>query len=466
MTRLERQLKEGESQALEFVESAKSIERLASHVAALLNSGGGKVIVGVNEEGVPLEQFTLSQSTERLEREMRRRITPSALFSVSSEPAFESKVLVIDVPGGREVPFVVDGKVYLRKGSQTSAATGEELHQLFQSKEPEVERWERRKSPVLTFDELDEKELKKTLQTAQQSQGRFAFDRAEDEEALLQHLGMLSQGQLTNAADVCLGAHPAMRHAQVRLQLYAFQSDRRGDYLDEADISAPVVKAVEAASKFIKRNTPLAAEFLPDRMERRNVAAYPEFAIREGLVNALAHRDYSHFSSSASVLVFPDRLEIWNSGSLPDGWRADRLRHEHPSIPNNPDVAQFLYLRKFMERVGRGTMKMIQACREAGMPAPRWRADSDGVTLTLFSNASQSSPAAQLNERQEKLLAALGEGEVIRIGDYAEGFAQEVSQRQARRDLKELEAADLLRLEGKGRASHYLRTQRPWPSKS
>lgn len=200
--------------------------------------------------------------------------------------------------------------------------------------------------------------------------------------------------------------------------------------------------------------------FLPESVERKNIAPYPAFAVREGLVNALAHRDYSHFSSGVSLLVYPDRVEIWNSGKLPDGWNAAKLRGNHPSVPRNPDIAHFFFIRNLMERIGRGTQRMISACREAKLPAPTWKVDEDGITLTLYNLASKESPIAQLNKRQAGLMESLKTGDKIRLRDYVEQFGSDISERSAQRDLNELREADLLRLEGRGRGARYVRTER------
>jgi len=160
--------------------------------------------------------------------------------------------------------------------------------------------------------------------------------------------------------------------------------------------------------------------------------------------------------------VYPDRLEIWNSGQLPDGWKASKLRHDHPSIPRNPDTANVLCIRNLMERIGRGTQRMIEDCRQAGLPAPTWKVDKDGITLTLYSLTSQEAPVSQLGDRQRGLLASMDPGDTIRLREYVERFASEVTERQAQRDLNELRDADLLRLEGKGRNAHYVRTKRRW----
>ena len=86
---------------------------------------------------------------------------------------------------------------------------------------------------------------------------------------------------------------------------------------------------------------------------------YPESAVREALINALGHRDYSSPSGGVSIHSFPRRLEIWNSGSLPDGVTAESLAKGHISVLRNPDIAHVLYLRGLMEKAGRGSVLMI-----------------------------------------------------------------------------------------------------------
>lgn len=108
-------------------------------------------------------------------------------------------------------------------------------------------------------------------------------------------------------------------------------------------------------------------------------------AIREGIVNAFAHRDYSSFSGGIKVEISPVRLQIWNSGSLPDGVDADKLQQGHISVLRNPDIAHALYLQGYMEKLGRGSVLIRQACEDNGLAPPVWYSEgSSGVTLTFF----------------------------------------------------------------------------------
>ena len=158
--------------------------------------------------------------------------------------------------------------------------------------------------------------------------------------------------------------------------------------------------------------------------------------------------------------VYRDRIEIWNSGSLPEGLTPSDLRRDHDSILVNPDIVQIFYLRKWMERLGRGTEFIVRASKRLGAPPPQWRDQASGVTLTIHSAHAQRPGRATPNSRQAALLSALGIGEAISVRDYVAQFGMGITDRQGRRDLDDLvRSADLI-VEGAGPATVYRRKNR------
>ena len=147
----------------------------------------------------------------------------------------------------------------------------------------------------------------------------------------------------------------------------------------------PLVPVLEQAYDFIIRNTPTTATFPKNELQRLDEFLYPPEAIREGFVNAFAHRDYTDSSGGIAVHIYPKRLVIWNSGSLPEGITPETLISGHLSVLRNPDIAHVLYLRGFMEKVGRGSVLILRKCKERGLAEPVWTSDEKtGVTLTFF----------------------------------------------------------------------------------
>lgn len=158
--------------------------------------------------------------------------------------------------------------------------------------------------------------------------------------------------------------------------------------------------------------------------------------------------------------IYLNRIEIWNSGHFPDGLQPADLKRNHPSLPTNPDIAHVFYLRGLMERIGRGGQLIINACRDHGLPAPKWADRPTGVTLTIYGRDGEGVEPFVANPRQHALLAELEAGNRLRPSEYHQRFAKNVSDRQARRDLVELEEAGLLRRIGKGASTLYQRTDR------
>ena len=122
---------------------------------------------------------------------------------------------------------------------------------------------------------------------------------------------------------------------------------------------------------------------IPNRWKRSDFR-FPEKALQEGVINALMHRDYSSPSSSVAISIYPDRFVISNSGHLPDGLKPSQLKKSHRSHPVNPDIAHIVFLRGLIDKLGRGTLKVVEECREAGLRDPEWRDNVEGVTLTFF----------------------------------------------------------------------------------
>ena len=105
----------------------------------------------------------------------------------------------------------------------------------------------------------------------------------------------------------------------------------------------------------------------------------PKEVVIEAIVNAVVHRDYTS-AGSVQVMLFADRLDIMNVGGLPPPLTVEKLRVPHESIPGNPLLAESMYLRGYIERMGTGTVDMIRRCAAAGLQEPEFAASGDFVT--------------------------------------------------------------------------------------
>ena len=132
----------------------------------------------------------------------------------------------------------------------------------------------------------------------------------------------------------------------------------------------------------------------------------PKEIVTEAVVNAVAHRDYTS-NASIQIMLFSDRLEIWNPGSLPIGWSVENLKQVHPSIPANPLLAEPMYLAGYIERIGTGTSDMEKWSKENGLPAPIFKQEDDFRVVLYKKLNSQgnrlNSQGNRLNSQGNKL---------------------------------------------------------------
>ena len=126
----------------------------------------------------------------------------------------------------------------------------------------------------------------------------------------------------------------------------------------------------------------------------------PQEVVAEAIVNAVVHRDYTS-NASVQVMLFKDRLEVWNPGTLPPTLTLEKLREPHASVPHNPLIAEPMYLTKYIERMGTGIRDMIRRCKNAGLPEPEIRLDGGCFVLTIRRKKSESGGQDEAQDGQQ-----------------------------------------------------------------
>lgn len=182
---------------------------------------------------------------------------------------------------------------------------------------------------------------------------------------------------------------------------------------------------------------------------------YPKEAIREALLNAIAHKDYSG-GVPIQISVYRDKIIFWNEGQLPENWTIKNLWVKHASRPYNPDIAIALFRSGYIESWGRGTIKIIKECKQAGIPEPVFRYESSDIALEFRKDIYNEKylKSLNLNERQIKTILYLKEKGKIDNSDYRN--LNGVSRETATRDLKELIDRQLIKPSGqKGAGAFY-----------
>ena len=375
----------GEGQRVEFKASARQADALGAIVCGFLNTSGGYLICGVREPGTIVGVDGSPDAVAKLEQQLHQGISPKTLISVQVQTLDKKPVLVIEVPSGKDVPYAFRDVIYVRDGEFTRRADAATIRDIVLRRQIKPERWERRFSFADLESDVDVQEVRSAVADAQKVRRAFFRD-PKQPLMVLEDFAAAKYGRLTNGGDVLFARNPAARLPQVRIRAMSYSSDKAGDtFCDMKSFEGPLHRVFEDAYTFIVRNTASVSRFIKGNPKRQDSPLYPEEAVREALINALAHRDYTAASGGVSIHVFPRRLEIWNSGPLPEGVTEESLLKGHISVLRNPDIAHALYLRGFMEKAGRGSVLMVQQCRDAGLPDPAWKSDPKlGVTVTFL----------------------------------------------------------------------------------
>ncbi len=378
---LKKLLSLGESEKVEFKTNYNP--RFAGiEVCAFLNSKGGYLVCGIDDSGA-VSGINLNDEISEIEMNLSSQISPKAPVFFELHEIEGKTILVIEVPAGKDVPYSFMDDIFIRVKDKTKKADIETIREMIIRRQSEPERWERRFSDAQIELDLDSNHLGSVANEIRKS-GRYKIE-DNKENQILESLSVAKYGRLTNAGDVLFCKNTARRYPQVRVKAASFTTGKADKtFKDFKYFEGPLLLVLEDVYAFIVRNTPTKAHFSKDSLLRKDEPLYPAEAVREGLVNAFAHRDYADFRGSLSVFIYPDRLEISNSGEFPEGVTAKKLNKGHISVLRNPDIAHVLYLRGMMEKTGRGSVLIQEFCEKSGLPKPVWRSEKNiGVTLIL-----------------------------------------------------------------------------------
>lgn len=231
-------------------------------------------------------------------------------------------------------------------------------------------------------EEVDGRKIREFVRTARSKRG-FPLQETAPMEDILGHLNLIRDGRLTHAALLLFGRHPQRMFIQSEVRCVAYH----GTVVEKPIPSYKVFKGdvfelVDQAVEFVmarldfRIGTRALHTSIPGEYE------VPRDMIAEAVVNAIAHRDYTS-TGSVQVMVFRDRVEVHNPGHLPMGWTVDTLKKMHTSVPANPLLAEPMYLKGYIERLGTGTADIVRLAREKGLREPEFLQD-EGFRVIMY----------------------------------------------------------------------------------
>jgi ATP-dependent DNA helicase RecG len=268
----------------------------------------------------------------------------------------------------------------------------------------------------------------------------------------------------TNTALLFFGKNPSECISQNEIRTARFKGITRRETIDSKEITGPIYKMLDDVEVFFKRNTRLANKIVD--FKRVDIPEYPYDAIREALINAIAHRDYDRTGAPIMFSIFDDRVEISNPGGLLPGLTINDLEGKHET--RNKKICEIFNETKDMERYGTGIIKMKELMKEYGLDEPEFSEEGDFFVVRFYGPGEKildlvsSIPDERmtdlkglgLNDRQiEALSLMVNEGKIFTNPLYQETF--NVSRPTAARDLKELVSLNQIQIIGKGKNTRY-----------
>lgn len=445
----------GEADDLEFKKSTGELREGFRTLCAFLNGKGGRVLFGVTASGRIVGQ-TVADTTLRDVAREAGRLEPPATVSETRVPIGPGlEVLVLGVTPHSDAPCTFDGRPYQRVSATTSVMPQGAYQRRLLERGQSPQRWENLGAPGYQLRDLDGREIRRTAAEALNA-GRLQTP-VESKSEVLRRLHLVHERTVTQAAVVAFAKEVLPGYPQCGLRMARFRGTRKDEFIDQRQLHGHAFLILEEAMVFLRRHLPVAGRFEPGVLTRLDEPLFPTLALREALVNAICHRDYSIAGGAVSIAVYDDRLEIASAGTLPFGISVGDLKRDHTSKPRNPLLAEVFYRRGLIERWGRGTQKIVSLCVEAGHPEPEFE-ERTGEVVVRFIPSAYIPPhriSHDLTDRQRRILHVLRDGARHAIDSIHQALGQTVPKSTLRDDLVLLRNLHLVRSGGYGRGAFW-----------
>jgi ATP-dependent DNA helicase RecG len=446
---------EGPSQLVALLPEADP-DSLAETMVAFANADGGTLYVGVDERGRPTGEVYPEDFDVVVHQAEQRCRPPIPVEWQQTEARGGAFVFTGHIRRSPELHALDDGRVLVRTGDENRPLSGDQVRQLATTRS--AGDYEAEPVPGAERSDLDEDLLEEFVEKWVERQGR-PLTRSLNE--LLKAQGWLTpKGQPTVAGILLFGKSPQIFVPRSGLTFVRFEgTEMRGEggapgYGRRAEVDGPLPRIIKRTWEIIQEEIQVGA--VVRDLEREEKWRYPPTAIREALVNAVAHRDYRLRGRAIEVRIFTDRLEVSSPGGLPGFITVDNIIDEHFS--RNPRVVNGLFQWGYIEELGLGVDLMIEEMVNAGHEPPQFHETPFSFTVTFRSARPRRPRRGQrlsMNERQAKALDYVQKNGRITNGEYQE-LCPDVSSETLRLDLVDLVEKGVLLKVGAKRGTYYI----------
>ena len=462
---------QGESKTLEFKRELPRFEQIAKTVIAFANTSGGKLLIGVDDNGslVGVDADSVLDIQDRIYASLYEQIHPTLRPEIYTSHVEDKLILIVEVFRGQSLPYFLKSKgkaegVYIRVGASNRPASLDYIAELERQKQH------------LSFDEeaCVDVELS-TLDLSSLTQ-RFSAQHKVLDEAKLRNLRLIQTVQGKDYPSygllILLGYFE-----HVSTQCARFKGTDMQVFLDRKEYTGDLFAQLENSEIFIKNHLFLRSEI--KGLQRTDSLEIPESAIREALVNAYVHRDYSNFGRNIKIGIYDDVLNIVSAGGFPNTLTVQDLAEGRSEIRNRV-LARVFKALGYIEQWGSGLQRIKQVCVAQGLPEPKIQESGDFVDVELYRPiAADSHPQkpdsvaftndnarlslitpdyARLSVEQQQILRYLLERPKM---TRADGVALlQLSETKLKSLFNELLELGLITRQGQGRATVYVLMQK------
>ncbi len=342
------------------------VDEIKKTVIAFANTAGGSIYIGINDDGTVCGLPNIDDTLLKINNVIRDAIHPDiTMFTECQNEVIDNKtVIAITVQRGTARPYYLAGKgirpegVYVRQGASTVPATESAILSMIKETSGDCFEETRSLNQQLTF-----------TKTAAYFKNR-AIDFTDTQKRTLRFIG--EDGTYTNLAfllsDQCTHT----------IKLAVFEGSKKTIFKDRFELYGSLLSQLEEAYSYIDRYNRTRAEFMG--LNRIDMRDYPPEAVREALLNAIIHRDYS-FSGSTLISIFDDRIELITLGGLVKGITLDDILLG-VSVLRNQHLANIFYRLRLIEAYGTGIFKINQ-CYKGVAVKPNIEVSDNAFKITL-----------------------------------------------------------------------------------
>lgn len=346
-----------ENEVIEFKKTTGELKEGIISIVSILNKHqSGKLYFGIKDNGEIVGQDVSSKTIREVSKTISENIEPK-IYPVVNKIKLDDKECILVEFEGDDIPYLAFGRAYMRVGDEDRQLSAKQIRKLILKDENDIGKWESKVSEY-TIEDIDEELLKEFIEKGRKAK-RINFPYTNKGEILKKLSLVNKKNELLNAGYILFG-----KEAKLELQMAIFATETKLTFLDIDQVFGNVFELIEIGEGYIRKNIKWPVNFKSGSMERIEIPEIPLEAIREAIINSLIHRDFKNPKSN-EVAIYKDRVEIFNPGEFPEGFKPEDFIEGQGSIPRNPLIANTLYLSKDIEKWGSGFRRITEACKKS-----------------------------------------------------------------------------------------------------